>query len=44
MEVVAEGVEKESQLAFLRTQHCDNVQGYLLGRPVSAADFTRLLG
>jgi len=44
MEVVAEGVENESQLAFLRTQHCDNVQGYLLGRPVSAADFTRLLG
>jgi EAL domain-containing protein (putative c-di-GMP-specific phosphodiesterase class I) len=32
--VVAEGVETDQQLAWLRAQGCDTVQGYLLGRPV----------
>ena len=36
--VLAEGVETEAQLAFLREQGCDEVQGYLLGRPMPAAD------
>ncbi|WP_205910823.1 sensor domain-containing protein [Paroceanicella profunda] len=31
--VLAEGVETRSQLAILRTEDCDEVQGYLLGRP-----------
>jgi predicted signal transduction protein with EAL and GGDEF domain len=31
---LAEGVEQEAQLAFLREHHCDGVQGYLLGRPM----------
>lgn len=35
--VVAEGVEEEAQLAWLREQQCDFVQGYLLSRPLSAA-------
>lgn len=35
LEVVAEGVEKESQLAILREQLCDNVQGFLISHPVS---------
>ena len=43
LEVVAEGVEKEEQLDFLRTQHCDQVQGFLFSRPASASDLTKTL-
>ena len=43
LRVVAEGVEKESQLAFLRSQGCDEVQGYLISKPLPADAFTRLL-
>jgi diguanylate cyclase (GGDEF)-like protein len=41
--VVAEGVEKEGQYAILRERGCDLAQGYWLGHPVSAADFSLLL-
>jgi len=41
LEVVAEGVEKEEQLTFLRTHDCGNVQGFLLSHPLTAEDFTR---
>jgi diguanylate cyclase (GGDEF)-like protein len=34
--VVAEGVESEAQLRFLRACGCDGVQGYFLGRPMPA--------
>jgi diguanylate cyclase (GGDEF)-like protein len=34
VEVTAEGVETPEQLLFLRRHGCDNVQGYLLGRPI----------
>jgi diguanylate cyclase (GGDEF)-like protein/PAS domain S-box-containing protein len=37
LEVVAEGVETEEQLAVLRRLGCDGAQGYLLGRPAEAA-------
>ena len=43
LEVVAEGVEKDEQLAFLRSQLCDNVQGFLLSHPIPAAELTRLI-
>jgi diguanylate cyclase (GGDEF)-like protein len=42
LKVIAEGVETEAQLKFLREHRCDQVQGYLIGRPASAADFERL--
>ena len=35
LEVIAEGVETEAQLAHLRGLDCDQVQGYLYGRPLS---------
>ena len=38
LEVLAEGVETEAQLAYLRGLGCDYMQGYLLGRPMPAAE------
>jgi diguanylate cyclase (GGDEF)-like protein len=43
IETVAEGVETDVQLEFLREQGCDRVQGYFLGRPVDADTFTQQL-
>lgn len=43
MRVVAEGVETEAQLMFLRARHCDQIQGYYFSRPVPAQDFETLL-
>ncbi|HET7930008.1 MAG TPA: EAL domain-containing protein [Rhodanobacteraceae bacterium] len=36
LKVVAEGVETPEQLAFLKAQRCDEIQGYWLSRPLSA--------
>lgn len=41
--VAAEGVETLDQLRFLREEGCDLVQGYLVSRPIPAADCGRLL-
>jgi EAL domain-containing protein (putative c-di-GMP-specific phosphodiesterase class I) len=41
--VIAEGVEQEAQLAFLRANDCDQVQGYLLGRPLPLPQLDELL-
>lgn len=39
LDVVAEGVETQAQLAFLRRHQCAQVQGYLLGRPMPGDAF-----
>ncbi|MTV36124.1 putative bifunctional diguanylate cyclase/phosphodiesterase [Duganella radicis] len=41
---IAEGVETVEQLEFLREQHCDEIQGYHISKPLPPADFERLLG
>jgi diguanylate cyclase (GGDEF)-like protein len=35
VETLAEGIEKQSQLAWLQREHCDSGQGFLLGQPLS---------
>ncbi len=41
--VIAEGVEKPGQLAFLKAQHCEEGQGYFFSRPLVAEEFAALL-
>jgi len=41
--VTAEGVETPAQLALLQSERCDQVQGFLLGRPASSSDINTLL-
>ncbi len=43
LSVVAEGVETAEQLARLRAEGCDEVQGYYFGRPMPAEDFVAML-
>ncbi|SIQ10024.1 PAS domain S-box-containing protein/diguanylate cyclase (GGDEF) domain-containing protein [Marinobacterium stanieri] len=43
MKVVAEGVDTNEQLQFLRQHGCDLIQGFLLSRPVTAAEIPPLL-
>ena len=43
LSVLVEGVETEGQLARLREEGCDEVQGYLFSRPVCAEEFEKLL-
>jgi EAL domain-containing protein (putative c-di-GMP-specific phosphodiesterase class I) len=35
LKVVAEGVENEAQMLFLRTHHCDEIQGYYFSKPLA---------
>ena len=43
LNVIAEGVENQAQLEFLRGVNCDEVQGFLLARPISPDAVARLL-
>jgi EAL domain-containing protein (putative c-di-GMP-specific phosphodiesterase class I) len=41
--VIAEGVETESQLAFLKAEHCDEIQGFLIGRPLPIESYAEIV-
>jgi diguanylate cyclase (GGDEF)-like protein/PAS domain S-box-containing protein len=43
LRVVAEGVETAEQLDFLRSNNCDEVQGFLFSQPVPSRELSRLL-
>ena len=43
MEVVAEGVEEEEQMAVLEMLYCDKMQGFLFSRPLPAPEFEALM-
>jgi diguanylate cyclase (GGDEF)-like protein/PAS domain S-box-containing protein len=43
LDIVAEGVENENQLNFLRERGCYVIQGYLISRPVSAGEIGDIL-
>ena len=42
--VVAEGVETQDQLAFLSREDCEEIQGFLIGRPYPMAKYAQLVG
>ena len=44
LKVVAEGVEDDACLAFLREIGCDVAQGYLIGKPMPAEEFRQRVG
>jgi diguanylate cyclase (GGDEF)-like protein/PAS domain S-box-containing protein len=43
LSVIAEGVETKSQQVFLKSLKCDEIQGYLIGRPMPEQEFIKLL-
>ena len=42
--VIAEGVETKEQLAFLKDEKCNEIQGYLIGRPAPIQRYWHLIG
>lgn len=43
LKTIAEGVETEAQASLLMRQGCDEIQGYMIGRPMPAEEFTVFL-
>ena len=43
LKVIAEGVETDAQVRFLKRHGCDEVQGFLYGEPVAPEDYAQLL-
>lgn len=43
LSVIAEGVETEGQLTFLKSHQCDNVQGYIFSHPLSEVNFLKFI-
>ena len=43
LKVIAEGVETEEQAKFLRLLRCDEIQGFLISRPMPFDEMTALL-
>jgi diguanylate cyclase (GGDEF)-like protein/PAS domain S-box-containing protein len=43
LSAIAEGVETEAQLNYLRRHNCDEMQGYYFSRPVAAGEFEAML-
>ena len=43
MKVIAEGVETEDQIKFLKKYACDKIQGYVISEPVNEIEFNLLL-
>ena len=43
LKVVAEGVEKDSHLLFLKEHRCDEAQGFLISKPLTAQEFSQFI-
>jgi len=44
LRVIAEGVEHEAQVSFLRNHDCDEIQGYYFSKPLATSDVSDILG
>jgi diguanylate cyclase (GGDEF)-like protein/PAS domain S-box-containing protein len=43
LDVIAEGVENDAQLSFLRENNCDSIQGFYFSTPLNRAEFERVV-
>ena len=43
LKVIAEGVEDEAQMSFLRAQQCDEIQGYYFSKPLTVDNVADIL-
>ena len=43
LDVVAEGVETQNQIDFLRNYACDEIQGFILSKPLEINEFEKLV-